>query len=188
VTDLPDPPAPREEPEPFTNPARAVRGALSASILAGLVLVALAGLLAVGFLWLEPAADDTAERPPSPVAEPEHRPLRSVAPSDEVVQTELEAQLNIFLTEGGEAANRRLDSYRQGVTSAGCKLGLGHGEGFGSKPDAKNRGVAYAAAARGALTKDGSTFGAGVAAAQMKAGTFDYFVIFVVCPPVGEGA
>lgn len=47
------------------------------------------------------------------------------APSDEVVQTELERQLEVFQTQGGQAANARLQSYRAGLRSAGCDVEFG---------------------------------------------------------------
>jgi hypothetical protein len=176
---LPPPPT-VPEPEPFTNRKPERVGSPRAAVVAGLAIVALIFAAVGSFVWLsEPSGKKVVATSPSPTAGP-----NIVAPSDEVVQEELEQQLKLYQEGGEQAADARLASYRRGLGSAGCKVGLAHGAGFDTTKEAAAAALAYITQARTVLTEGGATFGAGAVTAATDTGV-QYFVIFVVCPPAG---
>lgn len=177
---LPEPPAgrdPNAEPEPQAPPPPHKANYLPLVAL----VVALVAILFVGGRFLSVPAVVSS---PSPSVDP---PSRIVAPSDEVVLKELQAQLALFQSQGAEAANARLSSYRQGVMTAGCRVGLGHGVNFSSLDKALEAGLRYVEAARRAFERQGASYGGAAVAIEAKEG-FDYYVIFVTCPPIEDQA
>lgn len=173
MSDLPAPPP--EKNGPFQQPReekRPSRFGPIALFVGFLVVAAIVGAYLFG-------GEAPAVVPPS---EPSPQ-VTITAPSDEVVLTELTAQLKVFRSQGGEAANARLSSYRQGVLTAGCKVGLSHGTNFTDRAEARARGAAYIEAARVALEKQGASFGGAAVVDKTEEGDWDYYALFVTCPP-----
>jgi hypothetical protein len=139
------------------------------------VAIALVGAVFLGgavFVWAGGGAD-----PRSP--EPSAQTSPGVAPTDEAVQTELDAQLAIFAEQGGTAANERLKSYKAKFSACDVTLGALVG-----KPYSKTAVETALQAHVDEITAKASSSGVGMTVRDNEIGFFDGFVLIVVCPPV----